>query len=149
MEIKQVQDIVGTLLYYLWAVDSTLAAALSTIAPQQSSATKKTEESCHQFLDYAAAYRNAAVQFMASDMILAVHLDVLYLSKSNARSQAAGHFYLATKNDEDYNNGAILILSTIIQHVVALASEAKLAALFYNAREAVPLHVTLEEMGYP
>eukprot|EP00957_Ditylum_brightwellii_P081038 6163728-Ditylum_brightwellii.AAC.1 len=44
MEIKWVQDIVGTLLYYSQAVDPTLAAALSTIASQQANATKKTEE---------------------------------------------------------------------------------------------------------
>ena len=29
------------------------------------------------------------------------------------------------------------------------ASEAELAALFYNAREAVPLRITLEELGHP
>eukprot|EP00957_Ditylum_brightwellii_P031785 2410301-Ditylum_brightwellii.AAC.2 len=68
-----------------------------------------------------------------------IHSDALYLSESKARSRAAGHFYLANKNNEDFNNGAVLILSAIIQHVVALASVAELAALFYNAREAVPL----------
>eukprot|EP00957_Ditylum_brightwellii_P167593 12758518-Ditylum_brightwellii.AAC.1 len=106
------------------------------------------KEACHQLLDYVAVHPNAVVKFMASDMILAVHLDALYISKSNTRSQAAGNFYLATKNDGDYNNGAILTLSTFIQHVVALALKAKLAALFYNSREAVPPHATLEEMGH-
>eukprot|EP00957_Ditylum_brightwellii_P191165 14555602-Ditylum_brightwellii.AAC.1 len=41
MGIKQVQEIVGTLLYYACAVDPTLAAVLSTIASQQANATKK------------------------------------------------------------------------------------------------------------
>eukprot|EP00957_Ditylum_brightwellii_P123925 9446123-Ditylum_brightwellii.AAC.1 len=130
MEIKRVRDIVITLLHYLQAVDPTIAAALSTIASQQASATKKTKEVCHWLLDYVAMHPNAAVQFMASDIILVVHSDVSYLSKSNARSQVAGHFYLAAKNDKDYNNGAIITLSTIIQHVMALALEAKLAVLF-------------------
>eukprot|EP00957_Ditylum_brightwellii_P057321 4344781-Ditylum_brightwellii.AAC.2 len=44
MEIKWVQDIVSTLLYCARAVDLTLAAALSTIALQQSTATKQTEK---------------------------------------------------------------------------------------------------------
>eukprot|EP00957_Ditylum_brightwellii_P187944 14309649-Ditylum_brightwellii.AAC.1 len=52
MEIKKIQDIVGTLLYYARAVDPTLAAALSTIASQQAMTTKQTEEACHQLLDY-------------------------------------------------------------------------------------------------
>eukprot|EP00957_Ditylum_brightwellii_P203473 15334760-Ditylum_brightwellii.AAC.1 len=89
MEIKQVQDTVGTLLSYVHAVDPTLAAVLSTIAFQQASATKKAEEACHQLLVYVATHLNAAVQFMDSDMILAVHLNALYLSKSNIRSQSA------------------------------------------------------------
>eukprot|EP00957_Ditylum_brightwellii_P042629 3228265-Ditylum_brightwellii.AAC.1 len=40
------------------------------------------------------------------------------------------------------------MLSTIIRHMVTSASEVKLVALFYNAREAVLLRVTLEEMGH-
>eukprot|EP00957_Ditylum_brightwellii_P098277 7488443-Ditylum_brightwellii.AAC.1 len=52
VKIKQIQDIVGTLLHYSRAVDPTLAAALSTIASKQAPATKQTEEACHQLLDY-------------------------------------------------------------------------------------------------
>eukprot|EP00957_Ditylum_brightwellii_P024200 1825245-Ditylum_brightwellii.AAC.1 len=146
---KWVQGIVGALLYYSRAVDPTLAAALSTIGSQQATTTKQTKEACHQLLDYIAMHPNATIRFMASDKILAVHSDASYLSETKARSREAGHFYLANKNDEEYNNGAILTLSTIIRHVVASASKAELADLFYNAREAVPICVTLEEMGHP
>ncbi len=38
-EIKRIQDIVGTLLYYAGAVDPTLIATLSAIAAQQSNGT--------------------------------------------------------------------------------------------------------------
>eukprot|EP00957_Ditylum_brightwellii_P007908 598746-Ditylum_brightwellii.AAC.1 len=69
-------------------------------------------------------------------MILIVHSDASYLSALKARSRATGHLYLANKDNEYFNNGAILTLSTIIRHVVASASEAELAALFYNVREA-------------
>ena len=82
-------------------------------------------------------------------MILAVHSDASYLSEAKARSRAGGHFYMTNKNDEEFNNGAVLTVSTIIKHVMASASEAELAAMFYNSREALPLRVTLEEMGHP
>eukprot|EP00957_Ditylum_brightwellii_P159893 12170741-Ditylum_brightwellii.AAC.1 len=104
---------------------------------------------CHQLLDYVTTHPNATIQYLASNMILVVHSDASYLSERNARSRAAGHFYLANKTNEDLNNGVILTLSSIICHVVASASKAKLAALFYNAQEAVPLRITLEEMGHP
>eukprot|EP00957_Ditylum_brightwellii_P019900 1501184-Ditylum_brightwellii.AAC.1 len=88
------------------------------------------------------------LHFLASDMILTLHSDASYLLEKKTRSRTAGHFYLSNKDDEEFNNGAILTLFTIIRHVVASASETDLAALFYNAREAVPLCVTLEEMGH-
>eukprot|EP00957_Ditylum_brightwellii_P205386 15343655-Ditylum_brightwellii.AAC.1 len=82
-------------------------------------------------------------------MLLAIYSNASYLSETNAQSRAAGHFYLTKKNDKDYNNGPTFTLSTIIKHVVALASDAEVAALFYNAQEAVSLCVLLEEMGRP
>ena len=51
-KIKHIQQIVDTLLYYSQAVDPTLAAALSTIASQQSNGTQAMLDACHQLLDY-------------------------------------------------------------------------------------------------
>ena len=82
-------------------------------------------------------------------MILAVHSDASYLSEAKARSRSGGHFYPTNQNDEEFSNGAVLTLSSIIKHVLASASEAELAAMFYNSREAIPLRITLEEMGHP
>eukprot|EP00957_Ditylum_brightwellii_P018824 1414710-Ditylum_brightwellii.AAC.1 len=65
MEIKRIQDIVGIFLYHARAVDPTLAASLSTIASQQATTTKQTEEVCHQLLDYVATHPNAVVCFVA------------------------------------------------------------------------------------
>jgi hypothetical protein len=45
-------------------------------------------------------------------------------------------------------NGSILIIAKIIKNVVSSASEAEIAALFINARAALPLWVALEEMGH-
>ena len=69
-------------------------------------------------------------------MILALHSDASYLSKPESKSRAAGHYYLANKDDDDFSNGAVLTLSKIIKHVMTSASEAKVAALFYNCKVA-------------
>jgi hypothetical protein len=82
-------------------------------------------------------------------MMLAVHTDTSYLSELGGKSRAAGHFYLTNRNDEDFNNGAILTLSSIIKHVMSSASEAELAALYYGCKQAATIRVTLEEMGHP
>jgi hypothetical protein len=45
-------------------------------------------------------------------------------------------------------NGAVLTIATIIKFVMALAAEAKIAALFIAAREMVPHQQTLIDMGW-
>ena len=147
--IKKIQEVIGTFAWYSRAVDPTMAATMSSIAARQSRGTEKLEEEVAQFLDYCATHPNAGVRFVASDMLLALHSDASYLSEPDAKSRAAGHFFLGKLNDEDFDNGAIMTLSKIIKHVMTSASEAETAALFYNCKAAAPLRVTLEEMGHP
>jgi hypothetical protein len=82
-------------------------------------------------------------------MILAVHTDASYLSEPGGKSRASAHFYFTNNDDEDFNNGAILTLSSIIKHVMLLASESELAALYYGCKLEVPICVTLDKMGHP
>jgi hypothetical protein len=81
-------------------------------------------------------------------MILVVHTNALYLSIHNARSWASADFYLINKGNKEFNNGAILNLASIIKHVMSLASESKLAALYYGCKIAVPIQTTLDKMGH-
>ena len=150
-QIKHVQKIVGTLLYYERTVDNTLLTALSAIAARQSNGTQAVADACHQLLDYVATHPDAGIRYHTCDMILAVLTDASYLSEIGGKSRAAGHFYLTNRNDEDFNNGAILTLSSIIKHVMSSssASEAELAALYYGCKQAAPIRFTLEEMGHP
>ena len=46
-------------------------------------------------------------------------------------------------------NGAIYVLSAILNNVMASASEAKLGALFLNTSEAATIRTTLIELGHP
>jgi hypothetical protein len=72
-------------------------------------------------------------------MVISVHTDASYLSEPGGKSRGAEHFYLSKCNDEDFNNGAILTLLTIIKHDMLSASEAKLAVLYYGCKLATPL----------
>jgi hypothetical protein len=57
-------------------------------------------------------------------------------------------FSYQTKTNSPPNNGAIFTNTTIIKAVIALAAEAKLGALYLNAKEVVYLHQILIEMGH-
>jgi hypothetical protein len=46
-----------------------------------------------QLLDYLAMHTDAKIRFYASDIIMNIHSDASYLSKSKADSRACGHFF--------------------------------------------------------
>jgi hypothetical protein len=133
--IKRVQQIMGSILYYARAVDMTVVMAMSSIAMEQTKATKKTMGRCIQLLNYLASNLEAKVRFHASDMIMNIHSDASYLSETKARSRACGHFFMGwmPKNGEPIQlNGAFHVNTTILRFAVASAAEAKLGALFHN-----------------
>ncbi len=62
-EIKQVQKIVGSILYYTRAEDLTLLLALSSIASEQTKGIEHSLEKAYQVLDYLALHPDAVVRF--------------------------------------------------------------------------------------
>ena len=70
---REIQAIVGSLLYYAWAIDSTLLPALNTLSYQQWQPTENTKKLAMQLLDYVATYPDAIILFKHSDMILYIH----------------------------------------------------------------------------
>jgi hypothetical protein len=52
------------------------------------------------------------------------------------------------KTDKKLTNGAMLIISKVLKHVMSSASEAEIGAVFINAKEGAVLRTTLEELGH-
>ena len=96
-------------------------------------------DACYQLLDYEATHPHTAIWYHDTKMILAVHSDASYLSEPDSETHVGGHYLLTEQDSNVANNGAILALAAIIKHVVSSASEAKLTALCYNFKTAVPL----------
>jgi hypothetical protein len=138
-QMKRIQQIVGSFLYYTQAVDPTILMALSEKALQQAAPTENMMESINDFLDYMWTHPDAIIWYRASDMILNVHYDALYLSAPKACSRAGGYFFLGSipqDGDPIKLNGAIHITCTILKLVAASTVETELNALFLNAQEA-------------
>ena len=57
--------------------------------------------------------------------------------------------FMAGNEGIPINNGAVLNISQILRAVMSAAAEAKLGALFINAKTAVSMQCTLKEMGHP
>jgi len=137
-EIKSIQAVTGTLLYYGRAVNSTILPSLSSLATEQAKLTAQTKAMVIQLLDY-----------LCKRYDLQVHSDDRYASEKRARSRAGGHFFLSNNSSSTPNNGAILTISTIIKAVMSSATEAELGALFLHAKEAVFNRQILTKIGHP
>ena len=146
-EKLHLQRIVGKFLYYARATDETMGHGLNHLS-NKSEGSEKTLIAQQHFLDYCYWNPNAVKLYKASDMILFVNSDASYLTAPGSKVAPGGFFYLGNKN-ESIINSSILYLTTIIKNVMASAAEAEIAALFLNARLAIPLRTALIEMGHP
>ena len=150
-EIKRIQQIVGSFLYYARGLDYTLLPSVNDASITQAKPTELTKLDCQQILDYAATYDNVYVRFKASDMVLHVDSDAAYLVLPNAKSRVAGYFYLSDHPDKDISptlNGAILVECKGIKHVLSSSAEAETAGLFHNAQIAIPIRYILDSIGH-
>jgi len=107
-------------------------------------------------LNYAATHADAVIRHNKSGMILRIHSDASDLSETEARSRAGGFFYLGDNTDESSPdappptlNGAIHINSSIMNNVMASATEAEVGALFHNAQDRCTFRQCLLFLGHP
>jgi hypothetical protein len=144
-----IQKVIGSVLYYARVADPTVLMPRNDIATEQTKATEKMQAATNQLLDYLATHPDATIRYHASDMILHIHSNALYLSVSNSRSQPGGLFFLGNNPPErDKLNGSILNVTSVIKNVVASAAESEVGACFHNAQSGSPLRVTLTELGH-
>jgi hypothetical protein len=145
---KYIHQVIGVLLYYGQAVDSTILVGLSSLAAAQAKPTKQTLSLIKWLLDYAATNPDAILTYKKSNMVLAVHSNASYLSEPSARSRVHGHFFCSADVDDPPNNGDVLNISKILKDVMSSAAKTKLGALYIIAREAIPMRHHLKEIGH-
>ncbi len=78
-QTKELQAIVGTLLYYARAVDPTLLPIANELAWQQATPTTKALTAANRALSYCAGHMTNSITYNACDMILFGHVDASYL----------------------------------------------------------------------
>ena len=107
-----------------------------------------SQDALEYFLNYCATHPEAEIIYRASEMILTVDSDAAYQVAAKSRSRASGYHYLGNLDGKLFN-GAIFILAKIIKSVMQSAAEAECGGLYMNAKEAVPMRITLEELDHP
>jgi hypothetical protein len=151
-DVNKLQQLTGTLLYYARAVDPTLIIPINVLASEQSKATAVTADKVIKLLNYCNTHPETKIRYHASNMILYIHSDASYLSEKEANIRAGGFFYMGSSSsntNKKLTNGAILIISTVLKHVMSSAAVAEIGEVFINAKEGAVPRTTLEELGHP
>ena len=155
---KYVQQVLGVFLFYARAIDSTMLAAVGTMAASLSTARwADIQPRIAHFLDYAATHPDAQLVYRHSDMHLWSHTDASYLTEPKARSRAGGYHFFSDKpllplrpdSPAPMHNHPVLVVCKMIERVMSSTQEAETGGGYINARELIPLRQTAIEMGHP
>jgi hypothetical protein len=120
---RELQVIIGTLLYYARTVDPSILTAVHELGSIQAKPSLHDRQKAERLLRYLSGNQNGATRFYASNMQLQVQSDASYLCRPKARSVLGGFHYLGFP---DRINGPIICTSKIISCVVASVAEAEL-----------------------
>ena len=134
-----------------------MLTAIGSITAQHSKGTDKTYANTLWLLNCAATHPNAKIRYTASDMILYIHSEALYLSEPRARSRAGGHYFLSYKHPNMTTppancpclKGPINSISQKMSNVMGSAAKAEIGAAYINGQETVPIRTLLREVGHP
>ena len=69
-EIRHIQRIVGSFLYYARAIDNTIHPALNSLGTQQATPTEQTRNDANMLMDYLHTYPDAKLRYHKSEMKL-------------------------------------------------------------------------------
>jgi hypothetical protein len=101
---------------------------INVLTSEQSGSTSVTADKVIKLLNYCNTHPETKIRYHASDMILHIHSDASYLSEREAKSRAGGFLYMgiSTNTEKKLTNGAMLIISTVLKHVISSAAEAEI-----------------------
>jgi hypothetical protein len=99
-QIRHVQEVCGKFLLPARTVNNTMMHVLNEICIAATKGTATTAKSLAHFLNYCASNPTAEIIYRKSDRMLTIDSDAAYLVAANARSRAAGYFYLGGDRQE-------------------------------------------------
>jgi len=145
----EMQELVGCLLYYARAIDCTMLPGVNHLSSELSTLTQLVQVMGQRLLAYGATYPNNELVYHASDMTLCLQSDCSHLSRKNPGSVVGGVGYLGSATEPTALNGAVFVISSLLDVIVASAAEGEYGSVFFNAKHAVGTRNILAAIGYP
>ena len=148
LQIKEIQEVVGSLLYYARALDSTMLPAVQDISSRQSVPTQDVVAAVDRLLGYCFSHPDHELHVRPSHMLLQTQSDASYLSLPRSGSKSGGHHTFAD-HDPDTINAPIDVGSSRIPITVSSAADSEFCAAYGNARSSCFHRSTARNIGYP
>ena len=146
----ELQEIVGSVLYYSRAIDATMLPTVGALSSDQATPTQQLELQANRLLSYCKSYPDNKLVFKKSGMVQIIQSDFSYLTRSHARSVGGGISYLGyIDSTSDFINGNIYAFSKVIDVVVASVGEGEYASVFLNAQAGEYIRTILIALGHP
>ena len=145
---KELQEVIGSLLYYARILDHSLLPTVTYLACFQASPTLATMAAMERLLGYCAKRPNATQVIRPSPMLLKIFSDASYLNRPKSGSTIGG-LHTLSDHDPANLNASVHAESSRIPVVVASAGEAELASAFGNAKIGHDERTILRNLGYP
>ena len=142
------QEIVGCLLYYGRAVDSSLLHEINKLGSIQTTATQAIKPAVRRLLEYARAYSDSELVFRKSNMHVIIQTDASYLSRPNSKSVAGCIIYFGDASVPTTENGAVFANSTVLDVVVSSAAEAEYGAAFKSGQQGINIRNIAIGLGH-
>ena len=151
--LKGVHLVVGICVYYGRAIDNTILPTLNEISDSQSKPTENTSNKITLMLDYLCTYQNAKIRYTASDMILHVDSDAVFLVAPKTRSRVVGFYYCSDVYEKSTTtrsklNEPIHIECKELRRIVVSAAETETGGLLHVYQKAVQLRRILIILSY-
>ena len=127
------------------------------LASAHSKVNQATGQALTHLLNYESTHPDATLCFSSRDMVLQIHSDASYLSKSKSCSRSGGQFLISSKpkipgaapglhDPPPPNNGSVHTISSIIKNIISLETEAEFGGIFLNTKVSTILCTYLHEM---
>jgi len=146
-QTKLLQEKIGVLLYLAITLRFDIIVPVTRAASLQSNPTEKVMEMVDHVFGYLKKEPNLGIKYQASDMVLRAESDASYTSEAKSRSRSGGYIYYGNKDDDDWTNGPIMVVSAIQRLVATSACEAEYVALFETGKAVAAMQNIVEELG--
>eukprot|EP00957_Ditylum_brightwellii_P206623 15349249-Ditylum_brightwellii.AAC.1 len=144
-------------MYYMRVIDPTMITSINAIAIQQVQMMVKTLEALTHILNHCAMHPDVVVRYVASGMVLYIHLGAPFITRTKVRSRAGGHFFLSKQSMDPTKlptgpvplNGPIHTVYKVICNMMASTANAEIGMLYSNTRKGEEMRLALAETGHP